>query len=258
MDYNNINFTEEELFKLNIHELRTLARDIGVPSPTTKQKDELVASTLAIVYGEAPKADNKAKAGRPARKRVKPSKLLFATMDLDLDEVQDIENPFVKMYENNKDKMFNLDNDDKQTDYLKDLFNPYTKSKVASSHVEYQKSSKNVEIENKEDIVFMSDLEKAAKRMREVLGRGQKNEVMENDIDLKDSMFVSGYVFLGAENKLYITSPEDDRENQVIYLIPRKLAELFALCEGDYISGWADENIDVVLTLSSINGHIVE
>ena len=70
-------------------------------------------------------------------------------------------------------------------------------------------------------------------------------------------MFVSGYVFVGAENKLYVSSPDDDKENQVIYLIPNKLVDLFALRAGDYVSGWADENLDIVLSLSSINGHVV-
>ena len=259
MNYKDINFTEEELFKLNIHELRSLARDIGVSSPTTKQKDDLVFSTLAIIYGEVPKSDSRAKAGRPARRSVKPSKLFLGSLDLEIENNETIDNPFVKMCKSDKNALFERISQD-EDDYLADFFNPYSNSKVASSHVEYYSSKSKKNNVNRDEIVFVSDIEKAAKRMRELLGRTNENDSEENnEVDnIEDFMYVTGYVFLGAENKLYVSSPEDDIENQIIYLIPKRLVELFAIRVGDYITGWADEDIDVVLSLSSINGHIVE
>jgi hypothetical protein len=185
-------------------------------------------------------------------------KLLFTTVDMSLESIDSQDNPFVKMYEEKNDSLFAHDESSQTQDYLVDLFNHYSKSKVASSKIEYYSNKKKENAESEKDVIVLSDLEKAAARMREALGRNDEEKELVHDIELKDSILVSGYVFSGAESKLYIASPEEDRENQVIYLLPNRLVSLFMIREGDYVSGWADENIDVILSLSSVNGHIVE
>ena len=46
------NFSLSQLKNLGIYDLRTIAREIGVKSPTTKRHDELVDSILKIQKGE--------------------------------------------------------------------------------------------------------------------------------------------------------------------------------------------------------------
>lgn len=256
MEYRDLNFTEEELYKLNIHELRDLAREIGVSSPTTKQKGDLISATLAIVYGEAPKRDTRASAGRPARRRVKPSKLLFQIDEYNY-VMDDKSNPFVEKYENDPAALYGGEDD--SDEYLSDLYNPYSKIHVASSKVEYKNSKSGKEQKKHSlEIKTSKNILDAAKRMRELLGR-ETNENMEVDEDasLGDLEYVSGYVFLGAEQKLYIAYPEDDRSQQTIYLLPKKLVELFAIRAGDFIDCWVDENSALVLRISAINGNVV-
>ena len=57
---------EIELDKLGIYELRNLARQLDVASPTTKKREELLKSIRSRISGEAP-PDNKSRAGRPAK-----------------------------------------------------------------------------------------------------------------------------------------------------------------------------------------------
>ncbi len=62
-------FDERELAKMSIFQLRTAARKIGVASPTTKKKDQLVKDYLDIASGKtAPKISNR---GRPPKPEVK-------------------------------------------------------------------------------------------------------------------------------------------------------------------------------------------
>ncbi len=59
--------TEEQLNKLNIYELRTLARRTGVVSPTSKRKDELIREVIAINSGSKERHISKTKQGRPPK-----------------------------------------------------------------------------------------------------------------------------------------------------------------------------------------------
>ena len=76
MDLKNVGFTENELIELNIHDLRDVARQIGVQRPTTKKKEDLVAETLSIIYGTPIVKSAKSSAGRPVREKTKKSKNL--------------------------------------------------------------------------------------------------------------------------------------------------------------------------------------
>lgn len=65
MNYANI--TVDSLQNLGIYELRNLARQIGVYSPTQFKKDELIEKVMAIVRGEEQPYLKKSKQGRPAK-----------------------------------------------------------------------------------------------------------------------------------------------------------------------------------------------
>lgn len=60
------NLSLAQLKKLGIYDLRTIARKIGVKSPTTKRHDELVDSILKIQKGE--EIANTTKKGRPPKR----------------------------------------------------------------------------------------------------------------------------------------------------------------------------------------------
>lgn len=60
------NLSREVLLEMNLLELRDLAREIGVYSPTTLKKNELVEQTLAVINGELEPA-KKTKRGRPPK-----------------------------------------------------------------------------------------------------------------------------------------------------------------------------------------------
>ena len=107
MNYKNTNFNEEELYKLNIHELRDIAREIGVSSPTTKKKEELISCTLAIIYGEAPARSSRATAGRPVRNKTKPSRLVWGISESGQEEMHEYtDNLFTSRYSSNPEKLF--------------------------------------------------------------------------------------------------------------------------------------------------------
>lgn len=63
----NYNFNEESLNKLGIFELRNLAREIGVYSPTIYRKKEIVEKIMSIVNGETKPHVSKTKQGRPPK-----------------------------------------------------------------------------------------------------------------------------------------------------------------------------------------------
>ncbi len=59
------NWDESTLLSLRIHELRDLARKIGVQSPTSKKKEELVSQAMQILNGESAPYKALNKKGRP-------------------------------------------------------------------------------------------------------------------------------------------------------------------------------------------------
>ena len=61
------NFDEKAIRKTTIFELRNIARDLGVPSPTIYKKEELVEKVLKIVRGEESPSSPKSRQGRPPK-----------------------------------------------------------------------------------------------------------------------------------------------------------------------------------------------
>lgn len=68
-------YSEKSLFLLNIRELRDLGRKFGVPSPTTKKKQELVDYILNVVYGKV-QTPVRNSYGRPSTREFDISKCL--------------------------------------------------------------------------------------------------------------------------------------------------------------------------------------
>lgn len=56
-----------DLEQLRIHELRDLARKMGVNAPTSKKKEQLIDEIMKIMNGESAPVSNKTKKGRPVR-----------------------------------------------------------------------------------------------------------------------------------------------------------------------------------------------
>lgn len=81
-------YTKEGLLNLGIYELRELGRDVGVISPTTLKKEQLVDEILKVIYGQVPKREVGKGRGRPARNRQKPCKIF-------VDLIEQIETPVV-------------------------------------------------------------------------------------------------------------------------------------------------------------------
>lgn len=59
-----------ELQQLRIHELRDLARKMGVSAPTSKKKEVLIDEIVKIMNGESEPFQNQTKKGRPVRNNV--------------------------------------------------------------------------------------------------------------------------------------------------------------------------------------------
>jgi len=64
-------YTREDLLKLGIYDLREIGREVGVPSPTTLKKEELIEYIIGIIYGGPVKKQEGYKRGRPARNKEK-------------------------------------------------------------------------------------------------------------------------------------------------------------------------------------------
>ena len=56
-----------DLQQLRIHELRDLARKMGVNAPTSKKKEEIIDEIVKIMNGESVPFSSHTKKGRPAR-----------------------------------------------------------------------------------------------------------------------------------------------------------------------------------------------
>ena len=63
-------FSQRSLAKQDIHLLRDMARYLGVASPTSKKKEQLIADILDIVYGKAMPQVKNLNRGRPAKNQV--------------------------------------------------------------------------------------------------------------------------------------------------------------------------------------------
>ena len=223
------NFTEKELYKLNIHELRDSARDLGVSSPTTKSKSELIAKMLEIVYGVAPVKNEKSQAGRPARKKSKPSQLLFEIGNSDT-EVNEDENAFVKKYENNPSDIFGSKKNE-NFNFSGAVFDVFS-SKVASP------SSGFIVCAPKDNIEDMSE---------NIRKESEKKET----INKNGLSWVSSHAIRGVGYNFFI------EQNGNLYDIPERFVKLYNIHEGDLLEGWINKELNKIVSIDAINGNVI-
>ncbi len=62
-------YEREQLNQLNIHSLHFIAREVGVKSPTSLKKQELINEIL-LIQGEKKQVNAKNKKGRPPKKDI--------------------------------------------------------------------------------------------------------------------------------------------------------------------------------------------
>ena len=117
-------YTREDLNNLGIYELREVGRSVGVPSPTTLKKEQLIDYILAIIYGEDIKKSSGKLRGRPARNKQKSTNLF-------IDLIEKVETP----------KCNKTFIDQKQYDYSGFNYSSLISSKVASPKSPYINSA---------------------------------------------------------------------------------------------------------------------
>lgn len=78
-------YTEEQLKKYSIYQLRFVARNAGVRAPTTKKRNDLIQSVMAIQTG-------KEKPYYPANSKGRPAKSCFLPLESDKSIVYGVEN----------------------------------------------------------------------------------------------------------------------------------------------------------------------
>ena len=88
---NNYEWDETTLGSLRIHELRDLARKIGVKCPTAKKKEDLISQSMQILKGEAQPYVAPSKKGRPNKSTSQVKSLVEFFMPEDLEIASDIE-----------------------------------------------------------------------------------------------------------------------------------------------------------------------
>ena len=144
-------YTRDDLLKLGIYDLRELGREVGVPSPTTLKKEELVQYIMDIIYGQMPKKQEGMLRGRPARNKQKPYRKF-------VDLIDKIESPKV-------DSSFIVKNDDYFDSSF--LFLDTISSKVASPKATYHNDAlRNNELSLKKGVVCEVDGEFVARKFK--------------------------------------------------------------------------------------------
>ena len=81
------NYTKENLKSLGIYELRTVARELGVYSPTTLKKNEIIEKIMDIVTGVTKPHVRTTKQGRPAKNISKITEVVNLLSKNNLNEV---------------------------------------------------------------------------------------------------------------------------------------------------------------------------
>ncbi|MBR2969761.1 MAG: hypothetical protein IKC49_01765 [Clostridia bacterium] len=89
------NISNEELIELSIYELRNLARETGVKSPTSKVKNELVRQIIEIREGRLDPVVERSKKGRPPKSinysfRAKPKVIKLCQDESSFDYADDV------------------------------------------------------------------------------------------------------------------------------------------------------------------------
>ena len=237
MNIENVNFTEQDLQKLNIHELRELAREIGLASPTVLKKEEIINKILGVIYGTSEKPQIKSLSGRPAKEKVKPSRILYELETKDDNSILQEGKPQtithrVKFGATENNKTFDVE------------------AGVASPIAPY-KSEKQINRENNKQ--RLNIIEKSKNELDKII-------VGDNPAFKNKSTLSIDVVLLFGE----IIETEKGKEMRSVYdgyiryfVLNSYLLEKYHLEEGDIVEAWIDLASKTVINFLTINDELV-
>ena len=116
-------FTEQELSRMSIFQLRDTARQIGVASPTSKKKEELIKMYLDISTGKAQPAA-KTRRGRPPKQKVENPAAEHKAEEMAVAH-QDAEQPSGEKHVANIEELLKSDDCDRKSGVLDILSEGY-------------------------------------------------------------------------------------------------------------------------------------
>ena len=149
-DLGNNSYTKQDLEKLGIYDLRELGREVGVPSPTTMKKEQLIDYIVGIIHGQMPK-NNASLRGRPAKTSQK-SYQKFVDL-IDKIEAPKVSNNFVS-----KDKNYYYDSGLSYSGTIA--------SKVASFKEDYINDAKDDDVIIQKGVVCAEDNQFVVRKLR--------------------------------------------------------------------------------------------
>ena len=237
MNSENVNFTEQDLQKLNIHELRRLAREIGLASPTVLKKEEIITKILGIVFGTEQKPQTKSLSGRPAKEMTKPSRILYEL---------ETKGGGLEWREDKKETTTHKVNfGSNEGEPTLDI-----EAGVASSAVPYKSERQTARENNKQRLKI---IEKSKYNIDKII-------IGENpDFKNKNALNMDIVLLFGE-----VVETENGKEIRCVYdgyiryfKLSSYLEEKYNLAEGDIVEVWVDLASKAIVNFLTINDEIV-
>ncbi len=246
MDYTNL--SAEELKKLGIFELRNAAREIGVKSPTTYNKSDLVIEMQKVFNGEiAPAAKSK---------RGRPPKGYQAINEVDKAETQKepmekkivipIENSYKKTEEQSKPTRTYVANNNYSSS------SNYRRTSAANSNNNYNRKPNTNKTFNKFD--------KNARKGNNMQFADQSREQFELDPNIIYEER-EGVLEVLPDNYGFLRSNNCENSEKDSYIAAMKIRK-FGLRPGDYVKGLvaatSDSQMPAIIDVKEVNGESPE
>jgi len=114
---------KESLENLRIHELRDLARKLGVQAPTSLKKETIIEQVMAIVNGDKKPYVKKSNKGRPARIGIDLTDMFIPSLNQDQGDKNDLvaENQKFGFFVNAPEITFNISSEASEKEGLLDI-----------------------------------------------------------------------------------------------------------------------------------------
>lgn len=118
-----IEHSKESLENLRIHELRDLARKVGVKAPTLLKKEDIVQQVMAIISGDQKPYVKKNNKGRPAKNSLSESEMFIPSFGQEQGDKYDLvlENKKFGFFINAPELKFNLSHDAIEAEGILDI-----------------------------------------------------------------------------------------------------------------------------------------
>ena len=115
--------SRESLENLRIHELRDLARKMGVQAPTLLKKEDIIEQVMAIVSGEKKPYENKSNKGRPARVGMGMTDIFIPSLNQEQGDKNDLvaEGQKFGFFVNSPEITFNISSEASEKEGLLDI-----------------------------------------------------------------------------------------------------------------------------------------